>query len=218
MIHMKSTLKLRNTCHNTYKEVHILDMRDKRVKRTQNLLAKALITLTLEKGYDAVTIRDITEYADVGYATFFRHYHDKDSLLQDVSEVVLAELKQLLPSSSDMPAIGTPLFRYVQANSSIIRVLLSSRGSTSPIQHIIDITVQDMLSKNAPLEESAIPIEIAAYHIVSSSINLIQWWLDHDTPYPPEKMGIIFHKLIVQPTLTIAFKPLSHEALKQAST
>src|SRR5690242_12760182 len=109
----------------TYKYPHApggnMDIIDRRVKRTQNLLAKALITLTLEKGYDAITIRDITDYADVGYATFFRHYHDKDSLLRDVSEVVLAELEQLLPRSSDMLGIGTPLFRYVQANSNIIR-------------------------------------------------------------------------------------------------
>lgn len=195
-----------------------MDTRDKRVKRTQNLLAKALIALTLEKGYDAVTIRDITEYADVGYATFFRHYHDKDSLLRDVSEVVLAELKQRLPSSSDMLALGTPLFRYVQANSRIIRVLLSHKGSSSPIQHIIDITVQDMLNKNTPLEESGIPLEIAAYHIVSSSIDLIQWWLDHDMPYSPEHMGLIFHTLIVQPTLSIAFKPTPHNGLKPTST
>jgi AcrR family transcriptional regulator len=69
---------------------------DRRVKRTQNLLAKALIALTLEKGYEVVTIRDITERADVGYATFFRHYHSKDELLQDVSEVVIEELTDLL--------------------------------------------------------------------------------------------------------------------------
>lgn len=195
-----------------------MDMRDKRVKRTQNLLAKALITLTLEKGYDAITIRDITERADVGYATFFRHYPDKDSLLRDVSEVVLAELKPLLPVSADMHAIGTPLFRYVQAHSSIIRVLVSNRGSFSPIQHIIDITVQDMLNTNTQLEGSDIPLEVAAYHIVSSSITLIQWWLDHDMPYSPEHMGIIFHKLIVQPTLNVAFHPTAEgtpDTLKQ---
>ena len=46
-------------------------VRDRQVKRTEDLLAKALIALSLEKGYEAVTIRDLTERADVGYATFF---------------------------------------------------------------------------------------------------------------------------------------------------
>jgi AcrR family transcriptional regulator len=187
-----------------------MDMQDRRVKRTQQLLAKALIALTLEKGYDAVTIRDITERADIGYATFFRHYHHKDALLQDVSEVVLAELKNLLPTApdADAVAIGTTLFHYVQENSNIIRVLLSSRSSTSLVQYIIDIATQDVLNENTPSEGSAVPIEIAAYHLVNSSIALIQWWLEHEMPYSPERMGIIFHELIIQPTRTVAFSPI----------
>src|SRR5438876_11570414 len=94
-----------------------MEIQDRRVKRTQHLLARALIVLTLEKGYEAVTIRDITERADVGYATFFRHYHDKDELLKDVLDVVLTEIIDLLGSTqpaADPTTIGVLLFRYVQ--------------------------------------------------------------------------------------------------------
>src|SRR5216683_8342082 len=101
-----------------------MDMHDRRVKRTQNLLVKALIALSLEKGYEAVTIRDITERADIGYATFFRHYHDKDELLEDVLDVVLAELIDLLcpaQPDDDPIAIGVLLFRHVQEQSEVVR-------------------------------------------------------------------------------------------------
>ncbi|GAC1368557.1 MAG: TetR/AcrR family transcriptional regulator [Ktedonobacteraceae bacterium] len=185
-----------------------MDMQDRRVRRTQKLLAKALIALTLEKGYESITIRDITERADIGYATFFRHYHDKDALLHDMLDEVLAELYELLPTVPDdngAEFIGTPLFRYVQENSNVIRVLLSSRGSSSILQHIIDVTSQKILRENAPLPGSAIPANVAAYHLVNSSIALIQWWLEQGMPYPPEHMGIIFHQLIIQPTHSIAF-------------
>ncbi len=186
-----------------------MDIQDRRVRRTQKLLAKALITLTLTQGYESVTIRDITEQADIGYATFFRHYHDKDALLRDVADVVLADLYVLLPATPDLSdtSIGVPLFRYVQENDSVIRVLLSSRGSSNLLEHIIDVTSQRILSENVPLPDSAIPPEIAAYHLVNSSIALIQWWLEHDMPYPPERMGIIFQQLIVQPTRAITFAP-----------
>ena len=50
---------------------------DRRVTRTRKLLTEALISLSLEKGYEAVTIRDITDRAGVGYATFFRHIRRK---------------------------------------------------------------------------------------------------------------------------------------------
>ncbi len=184
-----------------------MDIQDRRVRRTQRLLAKALIALTLEKGYESVTIRDITEQADIGYATFFRHYHDKDALLRDVADVVLSDLYVLLPVTPDpnTASIGIPLFRYVQENSNVILVLISSRGSSTLMQHIIDVSTQRILNENAPLPDSPIPPEIAAYHLVNSSIALIQWWLEQDMPYPPERMGVIFQRLIIQPTRDISF-------------
>jgi AcrR family transcriptional regulator len=186
-----------------------MEVQDRRVKRTQNLLAKALIELTLEKGYEAVTIRDITERADVGYATFFRHYHDKDALLLDVLEVVLEELVDLLPLSpeADPATVGTFIFRYVQQQSEVVRVLLSSRGSTTLVQRIIEAGTENVLSQHTPLAGAVVPMEIAAYHLVASTLALIQWWLEHDMPYPPERMGNVYDELIVRPTSAVAFSP-----------
>jgi AcrR family transcriptional regulator len=186
-----------------------MEIQDRRIKRTQNLLAKALIALTLEKGYEAVTIRDITDRADVGYATFFRHYHDKDALLLDVLEVVLEELMGLLPLSpdADPAAVGALIFRYVQQQSEVCRVLLSSRGSTTLVQRIIEAGTESVLRQNTPLAEAVVPVEIAAYHLVASTLALIQWWLEHEMPYPPERMGVIYHELIVRPTNAVAFSP-----------
>ena len=191
-----------------------MESHDRRIKRTQQLLAKALIALTLEKGYEVVTIRDITERADVGYATFFRHYQSKDALLRDVSDVVLADLKSLLPGAPkvDVEAVGVPLFRYVQEHANIIHVLLQSRGTSSLMQHIIELTSQDVLNENTPLEGSIVPAEIAAYHLINASISLIQWWLEHDMPYTPERMGAIFLALIIRPTQVIAFEPIMQES------
>ncbi len=182
-----------------------MEIQDRRVRRTQHLLARALIALTLEKGYEVVTIRDITERADIGYATFFRHYHDKDELLKDVLDVVLTELISLLYPAlpdADPAAIGVLLFRYVAAHSEVVRVLLRSHVL---LQRIIEIATQNVANDHTPLPDSAVPLEIAAHHIVTSSISLIQWWLDHHMPYPPEHMGVIYHALIIHPTSSVAF-------------
>ncbi len=185
-----------------------MDLQDRRVKRTQKALARALISLTLEKGYEAITIRDITDQAEVGYATFFRHYHDKDALLKDVLDVVLDELINLLSApmnEANHEAIGTLIFRYVQAHNEVIHVLLSSRGSSALVRRITESGTQSVFSQNEPLAESHIPPEIAAHHLVTSTISLIQWWLEHTMPYPPEQMGIIYQDLIARPTFAAAF-------------
>jgi AcrR family transcriptional regulator len=184
-----------------------MNMDDRRVKRTQRLLAEALIELTLDKGYEEVTIRDITERADIGYATYFRHYADKDALLAEVLEVVLDELVRLLQQpNADPSVVGTILFQYVQQHSQVCQVLLQSRRSLGLVERMIGLGVGNILSHSVALEGSLVPVEVAAHHLVAAAIALIQWWLDHKMPYPPERMGVIYHELIVRPTNLVAFK------------
>lgn len=54
---------------------------DPRVKRTRNLLEHAFLDVTAEKGFQAVSVQDITERAGVNRATFYAHFPDKYALL-----------------------------------------------------------------------------------------------------------------------------------------
>jgi AcrR family transcriptional regulator len=64
-----------------------------KTSRTQTALRGALLALLEEKPFEQVTVRDITARANVGYATFFRRYPDKETLLHDVAA---REISQLL--------------------------------------------------------------------------------------------------------------------------
>src|SRR5690348_12493547 len=55
---------------------------DLRVRRTRMALQKAMIELTVEKGFAGLTVGDICERAMVNRATFYRHYQDKYDLLE----------------------------------------------------------------------------------------------------------------------------------------
>ena len=188
-----------------------METQDRRIRRTQNLLAKALIDVTLEKGYDAVTVRDITDRADVGYATFYRHYQDKDALLEDVLDVVLNELISLFFKDNNVPEnleeLSGMLFVYVKENYEIIRVLLSSRYTSVIGKRMLEDGTKKLLERNVPKPESPVPPEIAAYHLVASTINLIEWWLEDDMRLSPAQMGRIYFELIEKPTMTLAFSP-----------
>jgi hypothetical protein len=103
--------------------------------------------------------------------------------------------------------VGTLLFRYVQEHNAVARVLLQSRSSASFLQHVFDVSMRKLLIQYASKEGSLIPVEIAANHILASSIGLLQWWLDHNMPYTPEKMGLIYKELIMVPMYQIALRP-----------
>src|SRR6266516_4765255 len=54
---------------------------DRRVQRTRQLLQDALISMMIEQGYEATTVQDIIDRANVGRATFYAHFADKETLL-----------------------------------------------------------------------------------------------------------------------------------------
>jgi AcrR family transcriptional regulator len=54
---------------------------DPRVKRTRQLLEGAFMELIQEKGFQSVTVQDITGRAGVNRATFYAHFEDKYALL-----------------------------------------------------------------------------------------------------------------------------------------
>jgi len=68
---------------------------DARVVRTRDALRVAMTELASELPLDSITVRAIAARADVGYATFFRHYPDKEALLADVADKLIREFQAL---------------------------------------------------------------------------------------------------------------------------
>jgi len=54
---------------------------DPRVKRTRNLILGAFDSLLTEKGFESISVQDITDKAEINRATFYAHFPDKYALL-----------------------------------------------------------------------------------------------------------------------------------------
>src|SRR5215207_641043 len=118
---------------------------DRRIERTDQLLKNALVALILEKGYESVTIKEITERANVAYVTFFRHYKEKDELLVKMLEEVVKTLAstadELEPGhSSTNPSHakqeGYLIFKDAEQHSRLYRILLSSPGAMPIVKRV----------------------------------------------------------------------------------
>ena len=199
---------------------------DQRVARTRQRLAAALIDLILEQGYESVTIREIVQRAGVGYATYFRHFPDKESLLLDALDLYLAELVALVRQqpAGDGVRAGQQLFAFVGSRPQLSRVFLLS-ASAGLTDRVIEAGMQSVFAGAMPRADADIPSELAAFHIASASLALVRWWLAHDMPYDPDTMGAIYDRLVLQPALAAAFvgepatvhTPAGHKAV-HAST
>lgn len=183
---------------------------DPRVRRTRRILQDALVSLILEKEYSSISIKDITDRAEVAYITFFRHYSGIDELLRQVLDEGLAELLQhieSLASKSEDPANeveGRLIFEYIKQKSDLFRILLKSQSVTrirKAVLQNISTMYQDSCSflrrPNAP-----IPAHIVSNHMATSLLALIEWWLENKMKPAPSEMGKIYKALIIDGTMS----------------
>ncbi len=79
---------------------------DRRVARTKATLHQTLMSLILKRGYEAITIRDICDEANVGRSTFYAHYTSKDDLMrsgiENLRKVLVDRQQDALATEGDI--------------------------------------------------------------------------------------------------------------------
>ncbi len=178
-------------------------MVDRRVRRTRRLLGDALIDLILEKGFDHITIRDLTDKADVAYATFFRHYDSIEDLLMDQLNTVMEDFSAQAEATDDyFRSEGTLFFQHILEHERLYHSLLSSRSSRFVLKKL-----REMLSRHISvranehyqnIDNPAIPLDLLLHHLANSTIELASWWLENRKPHSPETMAQYYERLVIQ--------------------
>lgn len=210
-----------NTCHVTPSEqlsvsdiatIHPHDQQaprlDERVRRTRRRLTEALIELSADRPLEAITVRELTGRAGVGYATFFRHYGSIEALLRGSVDDMHAEMMALLPPlTGDSPArAGAIVFEHAAQHPGMYRLLLKADRSLGLATKIMEVSATSLLQIFESRPDARIPANVAADHFIASFLHLIEWWLDHDRPYPPDRMGQIYEQLILAPIEATALR------------
>jgi AcrR family transcriptional regulator len=177
---------------------------DRRVRRTRRLLAEALVQLITEKEYEAISITDIAERADLNRATFYLHYGNKEELLVDMLEERFDELVQRMDAiNPNQPQWETHeaeilMFEHAAEHHAMYKVLLGEHGVgyvvNRIVQYIADVVEADM-RRYLTEENSTIPLILVAQHIAGSLYAQLAWWITNDMPYSAEYMAKITHRL-----------------------
>jgi len=71
--------------------------------KTQQIIKEAFIDLINEKGFNNLTVSDITRAAGVSRGTFYVHYTDKYELLTKIEDELVANITHALSENLDEP-------------------------------------------------------------------------------------------------------------------
>ncbi len=106
---------------------------DRRAKKTERVLKEALTKLLCEKELKDITIKELTDTADIHRATFYTHYEDIYDLYNKIEGSVLDELSALIisdPTHSYKTLFAT-LFEYLYDNLQVCSMLFGDKNHRS---------------------------------------------------------------------------------------
>ena len=172
---------------------------DLRVQRTRRLLQQALIELANQHDYNQITIRDITQAAQVGYKTFFRHYESREALMKAIIEAFVAKFQQAALPSNKPDAVRQNTLMMLQVareNSRMYRAILNSSAASELLQPALAMAYQDGQQFSG---SSRIPSTLIGHHFATSMMSFLKWWLDNEDAYSEEEMIDFINQLLIRP-------------------
>lgn len=163
---------------------------------SRSAIKKAFSQLLEEKNLQDITIKQLTDLADIHRATFYSHYEDIFDLYHEFENDIFENLTSIFENQSltSYQSFYNALFDYIQDNPMIAKAFfLNTTGSLhSPLlQNLMDYFVA--ACKNAWLEEGGITkisaeMEYFAHYRVYGIIAVIRHWIDSACSMPLDEL------------------------------
>ncbi len=184
-----------------------LSRHERRRQQTRKSLIEATVQLVLEKGYETVTIQDITDRADLGRGTFYIHFKDKEDVLWTAIQNLINEMEAeahrqfqgKLPKQVEYYGLLN-IFRHAEKNRDLYRVVLGGQGSavlTERVQDLMaDVFRRDIENPALRDPKAQVPGEVITQMMTGLITRLMGWWLKAGNNYSTEQMAAMTYRVL----------------------
>jgi AcrR family transcriptional regulator len=192
---------------------------DRRVERTEQLLRSALLELIEEKGFESLTVQDIIDRANVGRATFYTHFDNKEDLLISGLDELQQELRQkqqeMYGEGSNIQerlfAFGYEVFAHTERHRQLFRALSADKTGFA-IQRtwhkiLLDLVREDVKAVIPAQQYSAGQTEPLVRFIAGAFFGVLMWWLEGSAPLSAREIDATFHKLMMPVVMMVSRLP-----------
>jgi len=170
---------------------------DRRIRKTKKALREGLAELLMEKNIQSITVRELTDRADVHRSTFYANFKDVYDLHKHVEDVVIQEIKDIISIEYhlDTKAFFSALFLYINDNKKISRLFFGENASGNFFNQISSLFVDscmDCWRKEFNLKVLPSELRIYAQFILSGSLGVVREWVEGGFEMPMEALMVIF--------------------------
>ena len=178
---------------------------DRRQQKTKNAIHQAMTTLLKKKKFEALTVQDIIDEANIGRSTFYSHFETKEELLEEICREMFAHVfsKDLAPEKSHDFSKGrrgfanrlTHILYHLQDHKENIKAIMSGETEklfTSYFRDYLEQTFYDDISN----PRSEVPKAFAVQFFTGSFCETIKWWINSGMKMSPEEVVDNYQKMI----------------------
>jgi AcrR family transcriptional regulator len=148
---------------------------DARVAASRRALHGAIVRLTLEHGWDAVTVRDVCRLAGVGRSTFYAHFADKEELLVGGLDDVREALRGVATGRAFAFLPG--LLAHVDDSRRLFRAVIGKHSGLA-VQRRFRAVVLDLVRDELDRVAISDPYGVVARYVAGALVELLVWWVD----------------------------------------
>jgi AcrR family transcriptional regulator len=156
-----------------------------------------MLSLLKEKAFDEISIRDVTDRAQVGYATFFRNYDSVRAVLRELIEDQIRQVIELtVPAieSTKGLAAALALCTFVDEHRKLWTALLTG-GAAGIVRE--EFTRQGSQVRTTLTRRDWLPVELANIFAVSAIVEILTWWLQRGPGLTVEEVARILDRLVI---------------------
>lgn len=180
---------------------------DRRVRRTRDRLREAMVALSREKPFGDIRISELLARADVGRATFYAHYRDKEDLLITLFLEMIDHFERI-GAAEDPHAVlpgARQLIRHFAEAREFARALARA-GKIDVLMRACEARLRRGLEARLPAGCNP-PPAVTATVAAGSFTTLVNWWMNQGSQTPPDVLADQLEALI-GPGVRAACTPL----------
>ena len=177
---------------------------DRRVRRTKKLLTQALTQLLQEKQINEITVKELTDLADMNRGTFYLYYKDMFDMLEKIEDGLFEALGTIvsLHENDDVSQQTKPilldLFRFIEDNQEMCRVLLSPHGDMNFLHRLNEVVREKCLKAWSSIraEKGESDFDYHYSFVVFGCAGVIRAWVNRNCQESAEQMAALADAMI----------------------
>lgn len=186
-------------------------LKDRRVRKTRAALKKSLSSLLLQKNINDISVRELTEHADINRGTFYLHYRDVFDLLEQCEEDLLNEFRSTLDQfdetnircAGDSIQIFEKIYTLCYENADFVCILIGENGDIRFMNKLKELIRAKCFNEWLFIMRRQRPGFFDAYYafIVGGSISMLQYWFSSGMKETPHQLALLTCDILSGTTL-----------------